>query len=535
MNKSPLDLSKFHKIKSDEHSSTFEHEKGHRLTVAHSRLSKSMRESLEKLPTRKGSGAKDEPVQKFAYGSPSVQPIQNSSPLAPSPDDPEFLQAMGAAPPSGIPAASEVTSSPAMIPEAAPPPVADPSAGLAQVASPMASASPEASTGLPDPFSAMNKEQTGLQIQAMAQGNLGSAQARQEQQFQTKADAQLAAYTQDAAERQAKRDALQEDIANSHVDPERYVNNMSTGGKITSAIGLILGGMGAGLTNGPNLAFQYLQKQIDNDIDSQKGEIGKKQNLLSQSIQEEGSFRAGYDQARVNTNDILASRLRQEAAKAQNPMAQGTLLELAGKFEAKSAELVQKMAMQKAMAADLPAGANQDAAFKNKVMALKMAGKDSEAKDLEARYVPGMGVATTADGAKVVREMNSMANNARAGIDELLAINRQDGKSLNPQTIARAKVIQQSLIGALRVPITGPGAMTEGERDMLQDMIANPTDFFALDSNNKTKLETLRGRLDSAVKTAAQANGLSSGSSEEIKYKDGIPYKKVPGGWERAK
>lgn len=99
---------------------------------------------------------------------------------------------------------------------------------------------------------------------------------------------------------------------------------------------------------------------------------------------------------------------------------------------------------------------------------------------------------------------------AEKGINRLLEINKINGKSFSPSLRAETETIQNLLVGLLRTPITGPGTMSESDRNQLEKVIANPTDFFALDSNNEVKLNTLKDILRRATQNKAKNIGLSS-------------------------
>ncbi len=81
----------------------------------------------------------------------------------------------------------------------------------------------------------------------------------------------------------ARDESLRADIAKAHaysqskaaeVDPERYWNSKSTEGKILAGIGMVLSGMGGGMTgSNRNLALEQLNKAIDNDIAAQQANI----------------------------------------------------------------------------------------------------------------------------------------------------------------------------------------------------------------------------------------------------------------------
>ena len=71
-----------------------------------------------------------------------------------------------------------------------------------------------------------------------------------------------------------------------------------------------------------------------------------------------------------------------------------------------------------------------------------------------------------------------------------MTINEQFmGGSLSPSARASAKQSQNLLLGKLRVAIVGPGTMSETDKDILEEAIANPTNFFSLGSSNKIILD----------------------------------------------
>lgn len=300
MSKLPMDLSKFRKVKSDAHTSTFQHYAGHEITIAHNKLSGKMRADLDKIPVSKKK------VQKFDDGG----EVDSSS----AQDTPEQIVSDAAA---QAPISDQAQSS-----QASPTPTDGYLQGAANLPQPPQN---------PDQFGllgsnqaqqdALKRQQAAEMGLAGAEGARGTAQASVEQTYQKQAQQQNEDYKTAIQPFIDQNNALTNDLMNGHVDPKRYVDNMSTGGKISTAIGLILGGIGSGLTHGPNLAFQYLQNQIDRDIDSQKQDLGKKNNLLSHNIQMMGNVRAGEEMTRAQQYKIVQSQLAAEADKAQSPIA----------------------------------------------------------------------------------------------------------------------------------------------------------------------------------------------------------------------
>src|SRR6185369_11736590 len=86
------------------------------------------------------------------------------------------------------------------------------------------------------------------------------------------------------------------------IDPARFWSNKGTGEKITAAIAVFLGGVGAGLLGrGGNPALEMIQKSIDQDINAQEQDIKRKQANVGMAIN-------AMDIARQSLGDIRASR-----------------------------------------------------------------------------------------------------------------------------------------------------------------------------------------------------------------------------------
>jgi hypothetical protein len=77
---------------------------------------------------------------------------------------------------------------------------------------------------------------------------------------------------------------LKADFNNGKITPETYGSlfaKKDTLGKIGTIFGLLLGGIGGGLTHTPSAALQMMQKQIDNDLEAQKATKGNEFNALN--------------------------------------------------------------------------------------------------------------------------------------------------------------------------------------------------------------------------------------------------------------
>ncbi len=140
----------------------------------------------------------------------------------------------------------------------------------------------------------------------------------------------------------------------------------------------------------------------------------------------------------------------------------------------------------------------------------------AEKDDLTARFVQGYGLAPTKEEAIKLREEGGSLYSAQESVNALLKIANTDGSSLNPKLRVAGATEASLLSASIRALVLGPGAVTDKERDVLNDIARNPATIFSLDESNKTALTTLVNRLSGMVDSKARAMGLKKqGGSDE--------------------
>lgn len=155
-----------------------------------------------------------------------------------------------------------------------------------------------------------------------------------------------------------------QDIKDTHIDPKRFMGKLDTGGKITAAIGLALGGLGAGVTGGPNQALEFINKQIDRDIDAQKTSLGKKESLLNAAYRQYGNLRDATDMTKMLMSSQAANEIAQHAARAGSPLAQSRAQGLIGQLQQQIAPMTLQMAMRKTLNEPSQSGTNAQGQIK---------------------------------------------------------------------------------------------------------------------------------------------------------------------------
>jgi len=153
-----------------------------------------------------------------------------------------------------------------------------------------------------------------------------------------------AAQQQRMAQYQAQYDSLTKEVAAGKIDPDNYWHHKSTGSKIGAAIGLILGGIGSGLTGQPNAALQVLNKHIENDIDAQKENLGNKRPLLSENLRMQGNMMSAMNATRLQMASIAEGKLHLIAAQTGNPIIQARATQQANALRAQMIPLQTQLA-----------------------------------------------------------------------------------------------------------------------------------------------------------------------------------------------
>lgn len=91
---------------------------------------------------------------------------------------------------------------------------------------------------------------------------------------------------------------------------------------------------------------------------------------------------------------------------------------------------------------------------------------------------------------------------------ELQDMNEITFRSFMPSEWGRSKAKVAGLVAQLRQELIGVGSVSDFEQKLLQDLVTNPTDFFKLQSEVRTKYEELISRLSTSLVEEPQLYGL---------------------------
>lgn len=357
-----LDLSKFKKVHEDGGRAVLRHPLGHEIAIAKRGLSPKMKEQLSSLELHKAEGGAVEdpnaqPQQSSQmptiniYNSPQpnanqtamdqpmpaqagAMPVPAPTPTAP----PQFAPAASAPPPTATPLAS-------MQPQQTPAPSPPVSAQSAQPAT----ASPEMAGNQAHESAlkgGLQQQEAGAFNEAKALGEQGVVKEQAAIEKQKQGQQLIDNFHQEFNSLQTEVKNILGDMKAGQIDPNHYINNMSTGSKVSTAIGLLIGGLTGG---GGASASKWLDDQIGRDIDAQKANMDKKNNIMTALFKMQGSLQGATEVYRALSLENYAAKADEIAGKFANPLARAKAQMFAGEKRQQAAEALSNVAMKSAM------------------------------------------------------------------------------------------------------------------------------------------------------------------------------------------
>lgn len=305
-----------------------------------------------------------------------------------------------------------------------------------------------------------------------------------------------------------------DDVQKGFIDPNSYWKDHS---KIASGIGMILAGIDSGLNGGPNKAVEFLKYNMDRNIEAQKTNLQAKDNLLAHNLRQFGNMRDATEMTRLMQADMVANQLKAAAAKAQggpNGMAAMNAQNAIGKLQADYAPQFMQFAMRRAMMNLADNGGNPESI--DHMLGYMRVVNPEMAKEMQSRYVPGVGLGQTPVPEAVRSEIVSHKKLDDAAKD-LLSFT-QNHTTINPMSsdykigAQKALVVQQMI----REGMLGT-VFRESEKPLLNKMLdENPAGVMKMISTepklrtileaNQAQLNALKQSYGLPVQQAAQSN-----------------------------
>lgn len=312
-----------------------------------------------------------------------------------------------------------------------------------------------------------------------------AAKARQSEMLRSQAEKE-----KELAEGEKKRVEAADAVKNFKF--QDYWADRSTGAKIGAAIAMAFGAYASAITKGPNSAMQIIDGAIKRD-----GELQQKkfEQIKGSAIEADNAYGRLYK--KLGDKDLAAQQFYITGLEAVKTKAEAQLAKLGG---------AQVDAEAKKTFADLQMKIDASKAEYGLKLEELGAKKRTAQAAMQENYIPALKIyATTKEGAGKINELAGATRSAQSGIASLMALAKEGGKSLNPETRAKAELIAATVQAALRVPILGPGTVNDAERALMKKIVSNPATIFSLDSVSLVRLSQLSERLETNLVQNAKA------------------------------
>lgn len=442
-----LNLSKFKKVSGDKNVSVLKHPEGHEIRVFHAALKPDQRKALEKMP-----------VQKLADGGEASQFTPDSvSSLPEVPQDPNSPQTLMNMSTSDIMNRAKQDLQPQNVSQVAPDttsPSDAPSQGQPAAQQDPTLQSPE--------LSGYNQTLKGLAQQRDVSGQIAQQAGEIEKSDIDARQDLLDGLKRNTEDFNQQQQQFLQDVQNGHIDPKHYQENQSVGAKVGTAIGLLLGGWSSGYTHQGNPALEFLNKQIDRDIEGQKANLDNKKTLFSAN-------QALYHDNVLATNATLAqmqgitlAKIKQAADQLGTPQAQAAYNMAAGEYKTKMAANLQQSAIRATVLHSAQQGG----------------------QGLDAQSLAAAGLMTPQEAEKEQTSINSQktAIDATKSLFDSLNKEQTAGNLLNPQSYARHAALHAELVNA----VMNASASKRLTRESVEQEIA-PLDIKTQDTEQTRK------------------------------------------------
>jgi hypothetical protein len=328
-----------------------------------------------------------------------------------------------------------------------------------------------------------------------------------------------------------KNQQMAQAVFTDNIDPRRLFKNDDTFTTILRGIGLGLGGLGAPATGGRNMVVDTINHAIERDIDAQKADQSNHMNLYKANLEATRDAGEARNQTIQQMLSGMSGMIAKKGLENNTALSQAQVAKLNQEIQGLRISNSQNqylMNQLKGSGAEFGQDPNSESAFQNKMNTLRML-KPDFAKDLEAKYLPGVGVASVPLQPKD-RDKLVASKVLSKKLAELENFSRQNsGTLLDPAIKAQGHALANDVISSYRIA-TDQGVFKPSDQAFLEKSLPmDPTAFFAKYRTIPAYQEVRRLTNETAnqIQKSYGVKPFSSGQTNQdsgIKTMGGIPY-----------
>lgn len=318
-----------------------------------------------------------------------------------------------------------------------------------------------------------------------------------------------------------KFETVSQEVEQGKINPHQWWNSKSTGSQILTAIGMLFGGAGAGISGHPEMASQAIDKAIERDVEAQKANLQNKNTLLSKYLEMYNSLPQAEAAARLTMSAGIEGLLKQQATKLGSSNAVNAALQsIAGRRQAllpqmeglAKGQIMMDYMHDQGQNSQVPGeqGFMQDL-DKTRSMAMINPAFKERASEMESRYIPGVGQARIP--VDKIRDELTARKDLSDKLAKLENFASEHSGSWSPETIAQGKVLAGEAQNAYRTG-TKQGVFKEGDQHFIESLIpSDPTKYFG-DMRTIPKYHSLRESNNSTLNHYLKSYGVKPFSGE---------------------
>lgn len=295
-----------------------------------------------------------------------------------------------------------------------------------------------------------------------------------------------------------------DDIKAGHITPKTYADmfaDTGTLGRIGMIFGALTGGIGSGLTHGPNVWMDAMNKEIDRDYEAQKtnqgnrlnyrqlaethvrnlaesGHLGVQDEQTKRELATQSMWRAALDKEWNKIKKMPDGPQKQNAVTAYGIASQGIDSKLQN---ADAAIQSRQQLMQGITGGDQnTAGQDPEQALAQKVQRMKMSGMKDMAEDIESHHMPGFQQRTNAAVKDADKDKHEAYQNTLRQLQEAINFKKtHPAASWSIGDRASATTLMKNLGNQIRTA-EDMGVFKESEAKLMDAMLgSSPADFFS--------------------------------------------------------
>lgn len=317
-----------------------------------------------------------------------------------------------------------------------------------------------------------------------------------------------------------------------------YWSDKTTGQKVMAGIAIMLGAYGAGLRgDNVNTGLAVINQNIDRDIQRQKMEFEKNKDAVNVAQNKFALYNQKFDNERMaelalKDNALAVSQLKLDQLSQQNksPQILAQAKEAASKIEQQRLQAkmqFEQLARQQALLKSLGQQTSRTLSPQEEMVlakadpdAYKVYVEQSKRTIAPTSVSPHIkGIAINDAAANEFNKYRAEVEPAIAGAQRIMQVAKDINRVTDLKKRAQIASEMKALAGQLRIPFTGPGAMTEKEFDRLMDTIGDPVSLTSIPSVQRVKLNTVLNKLRADINLRAEQAGLKITNPVKLDFK----------------